>query len=93
MKNGEAENASTSGFGSFKARSETRLALIARDNPSRLKLFQNVYAGTATRNQCIRAFCCDCMGFDSAGIKNCGDRCCPIWRFRPYQPTKKKGIK
>jgi len=69
----------------FVSRSRKRLQIVARDNPSRLKLFEAVYAQRHTRQQAIKANCLDCQGFDSVAVKDCGDRLCPLWKFRPFQ--------
>ncbi len=65
-----------------------RLDRIAKENPSKLALFKKIYAFQHTRNQAIKGLCLDCMGFDTVGIGECGDRLCPLWKFRPFQ---KKG--
>ena len=69
----------------FVPRSARRLEIVERDNPSRLALFRRVYDGKANKSQCIKAFCLDCMGFDSVAVRECGDRVCPLWRHRPFQ--------
>jgi len=61
------------------------LEAIARDNPSKLKLFEKIYDRKAAITECIEGQCLDCMGFDTKGIKECGDHRCPLHRFRPYQ--------
>jgi hypothetical protein len=81
-----AENAPPSVFNTLiSAGAQKRLNVIRRDNPSRLKLFERVYSGAATRNQCIKAQCLDCQGFDSVAVKDCGDSLCPLHKFRPFQ--------
>lgn len=72
----------------FVPRSVSRLERIRKDNPSRLGLFQRVYGGKANKSQCIKAFCLDCMGFDSVAVRECGDRLCPIWSHRPFQTKR-----
>ena len=69
----------------FIPRSHKRLEIIKRDCPSKLKLFEAVYAGKATRNQCIKAQCLDCMGLDQVAVRECGDRLCPLHKYRPFQ--------
>ena len=72
-------------------RGQRLLDIVARDNPARLKLFQRVLAGNqggerpANKSACIKMFCLLCMGMDSIGVKECADRCCPLWRHRPFQ--------
>jgi hypothetical protein len=63
----------------------TRLEAIRSQNPGKLGLFKRVYEGTATRQQCVKAMCLDCVGFRSAAVRDCGDRLCPLWKFRPFQ--------
>ena len=67
-----------------------RLEVIERQNPARLALFTKIYQGRATRNQCIKGQCLDCMGFDSAAVRDCADRLCPLWCFRPFQRKQKQ---
>ncbi len=82
-----AKSASPSVFG-LLPRALKRLESIKRENPSKLALFRAVYERHATRNQCIKAMCIECCGFDTVAVAECGDRCCPLWRYRPFQ---KKG--
>ena len=80
------ENASTIALdGKWTPRAKNRLDIIKRDCPSRLKLFEAIYAKKATRNQCIKGQCLDCKGFDVNAVKECGDFLCPLHRYRPFQ--------
>jgi len=65
-------------------RSHRRLEIVERDCPSRVKLFEAVYAQKHTRQQAIRAQSLDCQGLDRVGVAECGDRLCPLWHHRPY---------
>ena len=90
--NGDSQNQAgknATGDRVWVPRGERRLEIIRRDNPSRLALFERVYAGKANKSQCIKAFCLDCMGFDSVAVRECGDRLCPLWRHRPFQQKTK----
>jgi len=48
-------------------------------------LLQRVWAGKTSPRTAIRFMCLDCVGEDKSAITQCGDRCCPLWKFRPYQ--------
>ena len=63
-------------------RSHRLLQTVAKEHRSRLALFQKVYEG---RSEAIKAFCLTCQGFDETGIRERGDRCCPLWHFRPFR--------
>lgn len=34
----------------------------------------------------VNAYCYDCSGFNTAEIKHCPIKKCPLWGHRPYQP-------
>lgn len=53
-------------------------------------LFFRVLNGKATRSQAIKCQCLDCMGLDRQGISECGDRKCPLWKFRPFRKKQAK---
>jgi hypothetical protein len=48
-------------------------------------LIQRCWTGKASPREAIKAMCNDCVGEDHEAITECGDRCCPLWRHRPYQ--------
>lgn len=80
------KSASTGGFNVLGApQAQKRLNRIKTENPSRFGLFERVYSGKHTRNQAIKAQCLECVGFDSVAVRECGDRLCPLWKFRPFQ--------
>jgi hypothetical protein len=29
--------------------------------------------------------CLECQGEDVAAVRECGDSCCPLWMYRPFQ--------
>lgn len=72
-------------------RQAKRLQQVARNAPSRLRLFERVYAGKASPRECIKAFCLECLGFDEALIRTCTATACPLRRIRPYQ-RKEGGV-
>jgi hypothetical protein len=74
----------------FIPRGVRRLQVIKEMAPSLYKLFSLVAAGKCSPRQAIKANCLDCQGLDRAGVATCGDRCCPLWHFRPFQ---KKAVK
>lgn len=45
------------------------------------------WSGQASKRTAIQLQCLDCCGEDVEVIKTCADRCCPLWRYRPYQRT------
>ena len=76
----------TASLGQFgDAKQEKRLSAVAQDAPSRLKLFQRIYRGTASPRECIKAFCLECVWMDEAAIRECTATACPLHRLRPYQ--------
>jgi hypothetical protein len=70
------------------AKQARMLKSIGDNAPSRLGVFKAVYAKKASMRQCIKAFCFDCMGFDSRAVGNCTSTQCALHGKRPYQ---KKG--
>ena len=70
----------------FTPRSVKRLEAIRKDAPSLVRLFDRAMAGKCCPRTAIKAQCLDCQGLDREGVRNCGDRACPLWKFRPFQP-------
>jgi hypothetical protein len=52
--------------------------------PNRV-LVRRAWLGKCSPRQAIKANCLDCVNEECKEIAECGDRCCPLWRFRPYQ--------
>jgi hypothetical protein len=48
-------------------------------------LVRRCWSGKASPRQAIKCQCLDCVGEDRPAIAECRDRCCPLWRFRPFQ--------
>src|SRR5437899_4723455 len=69
----------------FTPRSVRRLEIIKATAPSLYKLFSRVATGKCSPRMAIRAQCLDCQGLDRQGVATCGDRCCPLWHFRPFR--------
>lgn len=46
------------------------------------------WKGACSPRHAIKLQCLDCCGEDHAAIIECGDRCCPLWKFRPFQNRK-----
>jgi hypothetical protein len=69
----------------FTPRSVRRLEAIGRDAPSLVGLFERAMSGRCSPRVAIKAQCLDCQGLDRQGVATCGDRCCPLWHFRPFQ--------
>jgi len=62
-----------------------RLAVVSKDAPSKLKLFERVFRGEASPRQAIKAYCCECQSFATAAIRDCPTATCPLFKYRPYQ--------
>jgi len=48
-------------------------------------LLKHLYGETLTRDQAIRAKCCDCMGYYQDGRIDCEISGCPLYPFMPYR--------
>jgi hypothetical protein len=53
--------------------------------PSRHGAIQRLWSGKGGRKLAIHMQCLDCCGEDVEAVRTCGDRCCPLWHFRPFQ--------
>lgn len=77
------------------ARQADYLEQVKRLAPTKLKLFERCYHGTASPRMAIKAKCLDCQGFDpgsTEGIRDCTITSCPEWNYRPYQIAKGKAV-
>jgi hypothetical protein len=54
------------------------------------KQLKRSWEGVCSPRQAIKLQCLDCCGEDTVAIKECGDRCCPLWKFRPFQPKERQ---
>jgi hypothetical protein len=61
---------------------------IGQWSPKRQNLVKRCFSGGATRATAIKLMCLDCCGEDVSVVRECGDRCCPLWHFRPFQRMK-----
>ena len=66
------------------------LKAISEDSPSKLRLFERVYAGKCSMREAIKAHCLECMGFDIAAIRDCTSDQCGLFNRRPYQTKESK---
>ena len=57
-------------------------------NQSRRAQIKRLWARKGGRKLAIHMTCLDCCGEDSQAVGQCGDRCCPLWHFRPFQHHK-----
>lgn len=48
-------------------------------------LLKHLYGDNLTRDQAIRAKCCDCMGYYIDGRMDCEISGCPLYPFMPYR--------
>ena len=51
----------------------------------RRDLIKRAWRGVCSPRMAIRLQCLECVGEDVSAITECGDRCCPLWKFRPFQ--------
>jgi hypothetical protein len=57
------------------------------------RLYLSTLDGTATRGQCIKAMCMDCMGWQRKEVAGCNSSACPLHRVRPFrQSPRKRGV-
>lgn len=59
---------------------------------SRHKQLKRSWQGLCSPRVAIRLQCLDCCGEDEDAVGCCGDRCCPLWHFRPFQHRKEKNV-
>jgi hypothetical protein len=52
---------------------------------TRQKAVKRSWQGVCSPRAAIKVQCLDCCGEDERAITECGDRCCPLWHFRPFQ--------
>lgn len=67
--------------------------MLTRSTPTHSRRLKRCFNGTATRSHAIKTMCVECCGGEIGVATECGDECCPLWRFRPGQklPSKSKG--
>ena len=46
----------------------------------------------ASRKMAVTAQCQECTGYDREAIRNCTDAGCPLWHWRPYQPSEPERV-
>lgn len=46
------------------------------------------WAGKCSPRAAIKLQCLDFCGEDVQSVADCGDRCCPLWKFRPFQKRR-----
>ncbi len=54
-------------------------------------LLKHLYGDFLTRDQAIRAKCCDCMGYYIDGRTDCELPDCPLYPFMPYRKKDDRG--
>lgn len=47
--------------------------------------WEALYAGKSHKAAALKLKCLECTCDDREAITTCGDRLCPLWRFRPFQ--------
>ena len=59
-----------------------------KDTIDRLIREYNTATNGKSKVTCIKAFCTECVGYDSPvaeNIRNCTDTSCPLYAVRPYR--------
>ena len=47
-------------------------------------------AGKVSPREAIKAKCLDCCCWQREEVAHCTVVCCPLWRYRPFQPSRKQ---
>jgi hypothetical protein len=71
-----------------EGRAKTAQQRLAECPSQYLPLMRKALSLSATRSQCIKAMCLQCMGYEKREIRECKSWACPLWSFRPYQPKE-----
>ena len=59
--------------------------------PGKVGHFVEAYKGKS-RKSAIAAHCIQCAGYEQEEVRHCPATECPLWEYRPYQPTKFKEV-
>lgn len=57
------------------------------------RLITRAFNGCASPRQAIKAKCLDCCCYDRSEVADCRVVLCPLWRYRPFQESRRKGSK
>ena len=71
--------------GTPQASTQARARRLARWQHSRRNQVRQCWDGTASPRRAIKVMCLECQGEDVAAVRECGDSCCPLWMYRPFQ--------
>ena len=83
--------AEADGFGEQERRTDretARESAIARrlaEMPeSCRKTYRRAARGEASPRMAIKAFCCECVGWERKEVTLCTGWACPLWKYRPF---------
>ena len=57
---------------------------------SQQKNYLKATQGKASPRGAIKAFCCECVGYDRAEVTMCSDLGCPLYLYRPFKSARPK---
>lgn len=64
-------------------------ALYLPNVPSKVRgTIRQAFEGKSSPRQAIKAKCLTCSNFDRDEISFCRVVLCPLWAYRPYQPSE-----
>ncbi len=76
------------GFSSPSLPSKARQDAVAERAGQMPRSFRETYMkatrGKASPRVAIRAFCCECAGWQRPEVTRCTDTACPLWAYRPF---------
>jgi hypothetical protein len=59
---------------------------IGQSSQKRQALYTKGLLNRVSSMTAIKLMCLQCVCEDVKAIAECGDICCPLWHFRPFQP-------
>ncbi len=68
-----------------KSRQEQIAERLAQIPESQQKGYLKTSQGKASPRAAIKAFCCECMGYDRGEVTLCSDLACPLYLYRPFK--------
>ena len=70
------------------SRQEQIAERMAQIPESQQKGYLKAAHGKASPRSAIKAFCCECMGYERAEVTVCTDLACPLFLFRPFRTAR-----
>ena len=74
-------------------RDEQAAKILAGAPVTMQKTLQRAFDGQGGRQNAIKAMCLACAGFDRETVRNCTGWSCPLWIWRPFQSSSRRGPK